>query len=133
MTLDGRCEGNAARWRPESPRRRLALVMARFIHYVYKKCSITLESNERSPGDHAMNARPDPFPAVPTLSVVEKLAGLRAAAQRRRYAGPTPQLPSRPSILDMADDFLGAVYPRHFGGRDLQNDAVDAYVAAALE
>lgn len=80
-----------------------------------------------------MNAMVEPFAASPVASVVDRLADLRSAAQRLRYEGATPQLPSRHSILAMADDFLGAIYPRHLGGRDLPNHAIDQYVAQALE
>ena len=80
-----------------------------------------------------MSANAQPSATSPIAAVVDRLAQIRAAAQRRRYSGPTPQLPSRQSILAMADDFKGAIYPRHFGGRDLPNHAIDVYVADALE
>lgn len=69
-------------------------------------------------------------PAVDIASVVDRLAGLRRQAQRRRYPGPAPQLPSRQSILALTDGFLGVVYPRHFSG--VANEHLDQYVAQTL-
>ena len=53
-------------------------------------------------------------PPVEVASVVRKLAELRRQAQRRRYSGPTPQLPSRYNILAVINDILSATYPLHF-------------------
>jgi serine O-acetyltransferase len=71
--------------------------------------------------------------SVDIAAVAGRLAELRRQAQRRRYAGPTPQLPSRHSILAMTDDLLAIIYPRHLGGHDLSNDDLDSFVAHALE
>ena len=81
----------------------------------------------------AVDSLETPAPGSEILSVVERLAGLRLAAQRRRYLGATPQLPSRRSILAMCDDLLGAIYPRHLGARDLDNGGLDRYVEQALQ
>jgi serine O-acetyltransferase len=75
----------------------------------------------------------EPAAGVDVAPVVERLAQLRSQAQRRRYSGATPQLPSRQSILDMTDDVLGALYPRHLGGPVLSHDGLDQYVSHALE
>jgi serine O-acetyltransferase len=69
--------------------------------------------------------------AVDVASVVERLAELRRQAQRRRYSGVTPQLPSRQSILALTEAFFGVVYPRHFSG-GVANENLDAHVTQTL-
>lgn len=71
-----------------------------------------------------------PEPANVAL-IVEQLSALRFRAQRRRYPGDTPQLPSRQSILAMTEDFLAALYPRHLGEVALQS--IDAFVESGLK
>ena len=78
-------------------------------------------------------ARPIASPSTPIPSVVERLADLRRQAQRLRYPGPTPQLPSRQSILALADDICRVIFPRHLGSRDLSNIDLDGYVGQVLE
>ena len=65
-------------------------------------------------------------------ALVAELAQLRRASQRRRYAGPTPALPSRQNVIAVFDDLISALYPRHFGPQGLQSDALDAFVGKAL-
>ena len=63
--------------------------------------------------------------------IVEQLSALRFRAQRQRYPGDTPQLPSRQSILSMTEDFLAVLYPRHLGEVALQS--IDAFVESGLK
>ena len=58
---------------------------------------------------------------------------LRAAAQRRRYRGATPQLPSREATIEIVDSLVQALYPRHFGPQGLSAREVDAFVARTLD
>jgi serine O-acetyltransferase len=64
--------------------------------------------------------------------IVARLAALRSLSQRRRYAGPTPSLPSRDTVIAVFDDLVSALYPRHFGPQGLQPEDVDAFVGNAL-
>ena len=64
--------------------------------------------------------------------VVDQLRRLRAASQRRRYRGATPQLPSREATIEIVDSVVQALYPRHFGPQGLSAREVDAFVARAL-
>ena len=63
---------------------------------------------------------------------VENLRSLRAAAQHRRYRGPTPQLPSRAKTIAIADAVVSAIYPRHFGPQGLTLPEIDAFIAETL-
>ena len=65
-------------------------------------------------------------------ALVADLAALRSASQRRRYAGPTPALPSRHTVIAVFDELVAALYPRHFGPQGLKPEAVDPFVAKAL-
>ena len=65
-------------------------------------------------------------------ALARQLADLRALAQRRRYAGPTPRLPSRPALIAAFDDLVAALYPRHFGPQGLTADETDAFVVRTL-
>ena len=69
--------------------------------------------------------------AVDVASVVERLADMRRQAQRRRYRGATPQLPSRQSILALTEALFGVVYPRHFSD-GVANENLDQHVEQAL-
>ena len=62
--------------------------------------------------------------------VVERLAELRRQAQRRRYSGATPQLPSRQGILALAEDFVSVLYPRQMG--EVGGGEIDYFVADKL-
>ena len=65
--------------------------------------------------------------------VVDQLRRLRAVAQRRRYRGATPQLPSREATIAIVDSLVQALYPRHFGPQGLSAREVDAFVARTLD
>jgi serine O-acetyltransferase len=64
--------------------------------------------------------------------VVDQLRRLRAASQRRRYRGATPQLPSREATIEVVDNVVQALYPRHFGPQGLSAREVDVFVARTL-
>ena len=64
--------------------------------------------------------------------VVDQLRRLRAASQRRRYRGATPQLPSREATIEVVDAVVQALYPRHFGPQGLSAREVDTFVARSL-
>ena len=64
--------------------------------------------------------------------VVDQLRRLRAASQRRRYRGATPQLPSREATIEVVDCVVQALFPRHFGPQGLNAREVDAFVARSL-
>jgi len=65
-------------------------------------------------------------------SLVGQLRDLRTLAQRRRYRGPTPKLPSREKTIAVVDELVAAIYPRHFGPQGLSAEAVDDFVAKTL-
>ncbi len=65
--------------------------------------------------------------------IVVQLRGLRTASQKRRYRGAPPPLPSREIIVDLIDDLVSALYPRHFGPADLAAKDVDAFVSRTLD
>ena len=65
-------------------------------------------------------------------SLVGQLRDLRTLAQRRRYKGPTPKLPSRETTIALVDELVAALYPRHFGPQGLTPDAADDFVAETL-
>jgi serine O-acetyltransferase len=64
--------------------------------------------------------------------LVSRLSDLRNLSQRRRYAGPTPSLPSRKTVVAVFDDLVSALYPRHFGPQGLSGEELDAFVAKTL-
>jgi len=76
--------------------------------------------------------RQDPDEGVAIDRIVADLAGLRALAQKRRYRGTAPKLPSRETIIALVDELVGALYPRHFGPQSLGPQEFDAFVAASL-
>ncbi|NPD16038.1 serine acetyltransferase [Xinfangfangia sp. D13-10-4-6] len=66
-------------------------------------------------------------------ALTEKLRLLRLVSQQRRYHGrPTPRLPSKRAIIEVLNDAVSALYPRHFGPVDLQPDQTDSFVASML-
>ena len=65
-------------------------------------------------------------------AIVERLGELRELAQRRRYRGATPRLPSREATIALVDDIVSAMYPRHFGPPGLSAGEVDAFVKRTL-
>ena len=64
--------------------------------------------------------------------VVNQLSDLRSLAQRRRYSGPTPRLPSHETTIAIVDELVAALYPRHFGPQGLTADEVNQFVANTL-
>jgi serine O-acetyltransferase len=65
-------------------------------------------------------------------SVVDQLRNLRSTAQRRRYRGAAPELPSRAKTIAVIDHVVSALFPRHFGPQGLDLQAVDDFVAETL-
>jgi len=66
--------------------------------------------------------------------IVAQLGALRRRSHQNRYGeGPLPELPSRPATIEMVDGFAAALFPRHYGPRDLTYDRVDTFVAEALK
>ena len=65
--------------------------------------------------------------------LTERLRLLRLVSQQRRYHGrPTPRLPSKRAIIELLNDVVSALYPRHFGPEDLCPQETDAFVAQML-
>jgi serine O-acetyltransferase len=79
-----------------------------------------------------MNWRPEDQPRLDVAALVQRLSELRAVAQKRRYRGPAPKLPSRETIISLVDELVAALYPRHFGPQGLEPAEIDAFVAASL-
>ncbi len=65
--------------------------------------------------------------------VAAKLRVLRSASQSRRYRGAPPPLPSRAIVIEIVEQIVAALYPRHFGPVDLAPQEVDAFVVRTLE
>ncbi|HMN71128.1 MAG TPA: serine acetyltransferase [Rhodoblastus sp.] len=66
--------------------------------------------------------------------IAAELKGLRAISQKRRYRGrPLPEMPSREAVARIVEDFVGALYPRHFGPAALRPDAIEEYVGATID
>lgn len=66
-------------------------------------------------------------------AVTEQLRLIRIVSQQRRYHGrPTPELPSRAEVIELADAVISALHPRHFGPPDLAPETTDAFVMATL-
>jgi serine O-acetyltransferase len=65
--------------------------------------------------------------------IAERLRLLRMISQQRRYKGrPTPELPSKTEIIDILNDVVGLLYPRHFGPVGLTAEETDAHVLRML-
>lgn len=69
---------------------------------------------------------------IEVAKLVDELRDLRSLAQRRRYRGPAPKLPSRETTIALIDELVSALYPRHFGPQGLTGEALDAFVAKTL-
>jgi len=67
------------------------------------------------------------------VGVATRLRSLRMAAQKRRYRGAPPPLPSREMIIDFVDSLVAALYPRHFGPTDLGGKVVDAFIIKTFD
>ncbi|MCL4068428.1 serine acetyltransferase [Pseudomonas sp. GX19020] len=65
--------------------------------------------------------------------LTERLRLLRIVSQQRRYHGrPTPRLPSKRAIIELLNDIVATLYPRHFGPQDLAPEATDTFIAQML-
>ena len=64
--------------------------------------------------------------------LVGRLRDLRSLSQRRRYRGPTPNLPSHQTTVAAFDALVSALYPRHFGPQGLSVDEIDGFIAKTL-
>lgn len=64
--------------------------------------------------------------------LVGRLRDLRSLSQRRRYRGPTPNLPSHQTTVAAFDALVSALYPRHFGPQGLSGEDLDAFIAKTL-
>jgi serine O-acetyltransferase len=64
--------------------------------------------------------------------IVKALGDLRLAAQKRRYRGAAPDLPSREETIGLVDGLTAALYPRHFGPHGLRAREVDVFVECKL-
>ncbi len=78
-------------------------------------------------------SRRSPEDDVDLVAVVAELRALRTASQTRRYRGAPPPLPSREIVIEVVEDIVSALYPRHFGPVDLEPNDVDAFILRALE
>ncbi|RBP09864.1 serine O-acetyltransferase [Roseiarcus fermentans] len=65
--------------------------------------------------------------------VAARLHALRMASQTRRYRGAPPALPSRDTIVEIVENLVAALYPRHFGPPALAPERIDAFVIRTLE
>jgi serine O-acetyltransferase len=66
-------------------------------------------------------------------AITERLRLIRTVSQQRRYHGrPTPHLPSKAVIIEVLNDLIGALYPRHFGPVGLTADQTDGHVERTL-
>ncbi|WP_232845125.1 LbetaH domain-containing protein [Paracoccus onubensis] len=66
-------------------------------------------------------------------AIAEKLRLIRITSQQRRYPGrPTPRLPSRPAVIRLMSNVVGALYPRHYGPAGLDTQVADTFVAQTL-
>jgi serine O-acetyltransferase len=89
-----------------------------------------------------MNAtvRPAPRPPAKTAAptdalgeIVAELAELRSRSHHARYGStPLPELPSKPAVIGAVEGFVAAMFPRHFGPKDLTYAKVDAFVGEVL-
>ncbi|WP_240643428.1 hypothetical protein [Paracoccus siganidrum] len=83
------------------------------------------------------NALSQPSPPAPhdgqLDAVAEKLRLIRITSQQRRYPGrATPRLPSRPAVIRLMSNVVGALYPRHYGPAGLDAQLADTFVAQTL-
>jgi serine O-acetyltransferase len=70
---------------------------------------------------------------APLDDVVAQLRALRVQSHQTRYgAGPLPELPSRPATVEIVDALAAALFPRHYGPKDLTYDQADGFVADTL-
>ena len=67
------------------------------------------------------------------IEIVAGLRSLRSTAQKRRYRGAPPPLPSREIIIDIVERLVAALYPRHFGPANLRPAYLDPFIVRTLE
>jgi serine O-acetyltransferase len=85
------------------------------------------------PDSRAPAARNDDGQPFGLDRIVAELGALRAQSHQTRYgSGPLPVLPSRPAIIGIVDGLAAALFPRHYGPKDLTYERVDAYVTETL-
>jgi serine O-acetyltransferase len=66
--------------------------------------------------------------------IVAQLGALRRQSHQNRYGeGPLPELPSRSATIEIVDGIAAALFPRHYGPRDLTYGRVDAFVTETLQ
>lgn len=73
--------------------------------------------------------------AEPALDdIADQLRLIRLTAHQQRYPGrTTPKLPSRTTIIQIQSDVVSLLYPRHFGPKGLDANAIETHVRCALE
>lgn len=76
----------------------------------------------------------DPAGDDPLAAVTEKLRLIRLTSQQRRYPGrATPRLPSRPAVIRLLADTIGALYPRHYGPEGMDAQAAELFITQTLQ
>jgi serine O-acetyltransferase len=83
-----------------------------------------------------LSALPETRPAAEgynLAAIAGALRDLRSASQKRRYRASPPPLPSRETITESVDALVSALFPRHFGPRDLAPEEADAFVIRTLD
>ena len=68
-----------------------------------------------------------------TRAHAAELRGLRTASQTRRYRATPPPLPSRQAVVEVVENLVATLYPRHFGPAELAPHEVDAFVVRTLD
>jgi serine O-acetyltransferase len=65
--------------------------------------------------------------------VVAELRALRAQSHQSRYGpAPLPELPSKTATVEIVDALAAALFPRHYGPKELTYDQADVFVADML-
>ncbi len=85
-----------------------------------------------------MTKHPDPgaweSERIDLGKIVDELRDLRKTSQRSRYRnGELPELPSREAMIAVVDGLVAALYPRHFGPKELTVDSVDGFLIHTLD
>jgi serine O-acetyltransferase len=66
--------------------------------------------------------------------IVAELRNLRTASQKIRYRGGSlPELPSRETMINIVDNLISALYPRHFGPAGLTVESTDGFIVFTLD
>ncbi len=70
---------------------------------------------------------------TPLDRIVAALGDLRARSHQSRYGrAPLPELPSKTATVEIIDALAAALFPRHYGPKELTYERVDVFVADAL-